>query len=173
MHLLSLSSDWRLLFDRVQRGIPKTRAHKVIPSSGESYSMWSLQLPVNVSKELNLWVIPSGNRANFDWRFNWKMRNVFILNCYKSVNLGLTARLVIIVLMSLWCTSFSGGAHLKLYSPLPLQYILQTLSAVSSVCSHTSKVSCHQWFDLWRIPMLKYKCIMTVHEVLAPKNLNF
>lgn len=39
MHLLPLSSDWRLLFDRVQRGIPKARAHVVIPSSGYSYSM--------------------------------------------------------------------------------------------------------------------------------------
>lgn len=52
------STDWRLLSDRVQRGIPKARPHVVIPSSGWSYSVWSLHLPVNVSKEKKLWVIP-------------------------------------------------------------------------------------------------------------------
>lgn len=35
-------------------------AYVVIPSSGWSYSMWSLLLPANVSEEKKLWVIPSG-----------------------------------------------------------------------------------------------------------------
>lgn len=41
-----------------QIGIPKAWAHKVILSSGKSYSMWSLQLPVTVSEEKKLCVIP-------------------------------------------------------------------------------------------------------------------
>lgn len=35
------SSDWRLLFDRAQRGIPKAHPHVVIPSSG-----WGLRCAI-------------------------------------------------------------------------------------------------------------------------------
>lgn len=82
MHLLPLSSDWRLLVDRVQRGIPKARAHVVIPSSGWSLCVWSLLPPVHVSKQKKLWVIPSGLWTNLDGHFNWNMSDVFILTAW-------------------------------------------------------------------------------------------
>lgn len=78
MHLLLLSSDLRLLFDRVQSGIPKARG-----SRSHSIIWQELQYVITAaaSKCLRGEEIAGDPEwpTNFDWHFNWNMRNVSIL----------------------------------------------------------------------------------------------
>lgn len=116
------SSDWRLLFDRVQRGTQgaSSRSHSIIWL--ELCVMWSLLLPVNVSEEKKLWVIPCAWWTNFDGRFNWNISDVFILTVWISFG-RLHYSLLLKAAVSLR-NNFSEGAHLKWFTASSLQIIV-------------------------------------------------